>query len=373
MHALDALRAGLMLLGILLHVACSFQLGEGDSGWPYRDPEQSLGATLSVIAIHVVRMPLFFVVAGLTAALLVRRRGTRDFILSRLRRVALPLFVGWLLLTPLVGFAFAHALAVAKGASPDGSITYHRPLPGDPAHLWFLYYLLLVTLAMLILRGLIALAPGIRAAVKRLADAIFVGRWRRFRVPTIALALTPLLLSMEQPTLDTPKGWTIEPRILAFYFACFALGWAIERCDGLLPSLRQGAWLRTVGGVLGIAATTLLALVCYGLASEGKHSESRTAFVVAQVAGAWTLALLSLGLLGVCERAFSRERPFVRSLVDASYWIYLIHLPLSVYAAVSLRGWEASAAAKIAVATLLVTALCIASYQAALAVLPRRA
>jgi peptidoglycan/LPS O-acetylase OafA/YrhL len=59
--------------------------------------------------------------------------------------------------------------------------------------------------------------------------------------------------------------------------------------------------------------------------------------------------------------------------VDASYWIYLIHLPLSVYAAVSLRGWEASAAAKIAVATLLVTALCIASYQAALAVLPRRA
>jgi peptidoglycan/LPS O-acetylase OafA/YrhL len=159
---------------------------------------------------------------------------------------------------------------------------------------------------------------------------------------------------------------------LAFYFACFALGWAVERCDGLLPSLRQGAWLRTVGGVLGIAATTVLALVCYGLASEGKHSESRTAFVVAQVAGAWTLALLSLGLLGVCERAFSRERPIVRSLVDASYWIYLIHLPLSVYAAVSLRGWEASAAAKIAVATLLVTALCIASYQAALAVLPRR-
>ena len=40
-HGLDGLRASMMLLGVVLHSACSFQASPPDAGWPYRDAESS--------------------------------------------------------------------------------------------------------------------------------------------------------------------------------------------------------------------------------------------------------------------------------------------------------------------------------------------
>ena len=44
-----------------------------------------------------------------------------------------------------------------------------------------------------------------------------------------------------------------------------------------------------------------------------------------QAAFAWTM---TLGLIGLFTKLFRRERAWVRYLSDASYWIYLAHMPL---------------------------------------------
>ena len=100
-HSLDALRAVMMLLGLVLHTALSYvpELSSGE--WPYQDRQASDGFGWLVSLIHTFRMPAFFAVAGFFAAFLVERRGTGAFLRHRLSRIGVPLAGGWILLFPL--------------------------------------------------------------------------------------------------------------------------------------------------------------------------------------------------------------------------------------------------------------------------------
>src|SRR5690606_41876804 len=49
--------------------------------------------------------------------------------------------------------------------------------------------------------------------------------------------------------------------------------------------------------------------------------------------GGWCV---TYGLVGVCVRFLTRPRPAIRYLADASYWMYLMHLPIVVAVGMSL-------------------------------------
>ncbi|MYD88101.1 MAG: acyltransferase family protein, partial [Acidobacteria bacterium] len=57
---------------------------------------------------------------------------------------------------------------------------------------------------------------------------------------------------------------------------------------------------------------------------------------VVQVAFAW---LMCFGSMGLFRWVFARERFWVRYLSDASYWLYLTHLPLVIAAQMLLVTW----------------------------------
>ncbi|MFA6045680.1 MAG: hypothetical protein WC718_11915 [Phycisphaerales bacterium] len=78
LHALDALRGSMMLLGIVLHSAISFTVTCMGAAWPYKAAQTSALNDPLVFSIHLFRMPTFFVVAGLFAAMLYSRRGKGD-------------------------------------------------------------------------------------------------------------------------------------------------------------------------------------------------------------------------------------------------------------------------------------------------------
>ncbi|MFM1890767.1 MAG: hypothetical protein RLZZ565_1524, partial [Planctomycetota bacterium] len=65
-HGLDAIRAVMMALGLLLHVALCY----GEGPWIYKDPATTGLAGVITISVHVFRMPIFFVMAGFFAAMI---------------------------------------------------------------------------------------------------------------------------------------------------------------------------------------------------------------------------------------------------------------------------------------------------------------
>ena len=101
-HGLDLLRASAMLLGFLLHALLIFDEPEVRAeilpGTQMGAVEISALGWVIYVWIHIWRMPLFFVLAGFFAAMVIERKGRRAFLQDRTVRIVgalvifLPLF-----------------------------------------------------------------------------------------------------------------------------------------------------------------------------------------------------------------------------------------------------------------------------------------
>ena len=92
LYAFDNLRACMMWLGIVLHSAMVYmEPSDPLSG----SPQTSLLATSLFGWIHIFRMPVFFIMAGFFAMLLIDRRGLIGTLQNRALRLVVPFAVFW--------------------------------------------------------------------------------------------------------------------------------------------------------------------------------------------------------------------------------------------------------------------------------------
>ena len=100
----------MMFLGIYLHAVVAYS---PNGGWPFKPPQLTTTLDYSTIVIHIFRMPVFYVMAGFFAALLLQRYGSRRAIANRFWRIAVPFVVGWIIIYPLAMFLAASAVAAS--------------------------------------------------------------------------------------------------------------------------------------------------------------------------------------------------------------------------------------------------------------------
>jgi len=363
-HALDAARAFALVAGIVLHATMSFFL-------PVPAADVSSSAALAVVfyAIHPWRMSLFFLIAGFFAHLAFHRRGARAFVADRAKRIGVPLVGGWLLLAPatiaivLWGLARTSAeLSAAGAAAPDAP----RGLP--LTHLWFLYYLLLLyALALLARQALVALVDRY-GGVRRRLDTL-VGAAVRSRLAPLALAgPTAAILFLDAdwpvwfgiPTPDT--GLAPQPTALVAFGSAFALGWLLHRQPGLLERLGR-QWGANLAAAVALTASCLaLVGATPDLAAPTALAGGTAARAAYAVAYALSIGCWTFGLLGAAVRFASRPSAAWRYLADASYWIYLVHLPLVFGMQVLLMGVPLHWAVKFPLIVAVALALPLASY-----------
>ena len=93
LHALDAVRAFALLLGVVFHAGFSFIPGMIPGLWAIVDNSPSTTLSTGLFAAHIFRMSLFFFVAGFFARLLYMRGGARGFWANRAKRILGPLVV----------------------------------------------------------------------------------------------------------------------------------------------------------------------------------------------------------------------------------------------------------------------------------------
>jgi peptidoglycan/LPS O-acetylase OafA/YrhL len=84
----------------------------------------------------------------------------------------------------------------------------------------------------------------------------------------------------------------------------------------------------------------------------------------AAVAGVVYVWMMSFGLMGLFRKVLTRERGWVRYLSDASYWLYLTHVPLVIAAQVIVRDWDLPPLAKFVLILTAVIGFLLIVYQA---------
>jgi peptidoglycan/LPS O-acetylase OafA/YrhL len=315
-HGLDACRAAAMMLGLFFHGAISFLSASPPFGWAIRDRSTSIVVDVLVVICHTFRMPVFFLLAGFFGRLLHEKLGTAGFLRHRIRRILLPFVV---FLVPLMP-SFFLLWKWGDGKQPQPIPISLDSVPPSPGHLWFLYYLMMILAALTLFSRIGGTLPLggldrlIRAAV-RFRAAIFL-----LAIPT-ALTLHP----MEFLSADTPITFVPQPRILAYYFVFAGFGWLLHRQDRLIEEFGRGLWLPLI--------VAIAVLVPFGMALE--RTAMKVPFDPASRWGAlylgalfgWSLVTL---FLGAFVKWGSQPRAWVTYLSDASYWCYLVHLPVVV-------------------------------------------
>ena len=301
---LDAARVLAMVLVIVAHSAMAYMVTP--IGWAIQDRSQFLGADLIVWLIRAFVMPVFFWLSGYFARATLEARGVRSYVGQRLWRVALPLAIAVVPCSLAVDALWDWGREVAQRAE----VADHIPkltaseLPIQLGHLWFLYYLLWLSVAALAVRLVRVRVPAGGALV------------------VAALLPAAVLVWLRAVHTDTPLGFVPDPAILLYMGAYFAWGWLGHARAGELA--RYARWLGAATLVALLALAVVLVTLYRGLA------EVLVPPVYASIASAIFSSAMIVIVLGGCARYATRSTPRMRVAADASYWVYIVHLPLVV-------------------------------------------
>jgi glucan biosynthesis protein C len=360
LHALDAVRGGALLLGIVFHATLSFLPSPGRT-WIIEDSHPSITLVVLFFSIHVFRMTTFFLIAGFFAHMSFHRRGGRAFIRDRLLRIAPPLVIGW----PIV-FAATYAVVFwaahfPNGGPVPGAAGWPPALPGFPlTHLWFLYVLLEFYAATLVLRTAAAWLDNsgrMRTGVDRLIGLVM----RSPLAPAILAVPIGIALNLD-PTwfgwlgVRTPEQSLVTNlQAVVGFGTAFGFGWLLHRQIDLIRNLER-RWLLNLVLAIGLIAVSL------ALASvrPPRPDTVRFAGATCYALAIWTT---TFAVIGVALRFLSGYSATRRYLADASYWLYLIHIPvvMALQVAVSALDWPGPV--KFAALLAIAFPLMFASYQ----------
>ena len=332
---LDAVRAFALLLGIVFHAGLSFL--PMFIGWAVMDISTSGLVAAFTLVSHSFRMELFFLIAGFFSRMTIHSKGAAEFLSTRLVRIGIPFVIGWFLLRPLVVSGWIMGAESLRGevdilAGLAGGFATLLALPRDlfvGTHLWFLYYLMLITAITLLARWLLKAVPAVDAAFTGFADrgAAWVST-SPLGLIALAVPTAGALWFMAGWGIDTPDQSLVpDLPVLAVYGGCFVFGWMLHRQQALPAAFARLTASRWLLCAAAIAASLVLA----GFQSDPGHPQLQTyraGFVISYALMMWSLVALSIG---VFKRFFDRPSRTVRYVADASYWLYLVHLPIVVW------------------------------------------
>ncbi len=343
-HSLDALRAIMMMLGIVLHATEPYSLGD-DVFWP-KDPN-ARGLSLNYIfgIIHIFRMPIFFMIAGFFGALLFYERGPAAMLKNRFIRILLPFLVFVALLQPIITSTFGHMSEVFQYPVSD-LVTRLTVLPQITYHLWFLYYLIFITAASFLLALLFRRFPVLTSRISNSFEWFMWKRW--LFIPVFSIIIFFMLVWMWDYWAPTSVSFVPDVKVLLFYSIFYFLGWVLFKSKHLLTGMMRGDWL-----LLAIAVLIFTLRFFY---------RSYVGDILYGALNAIIIWFFVFGIIGLFVRYASGNSPRMRYISDASYWVYLIHLPLVALFATLIVGWPLPAFVKFFIVSLFTTIACFASY-----------
>ena len=334
-HYIDNLRWAAVLMLIPYHTMMMYNnWGESFYIWVK-------GLSVPSIAINLLwpgYMPLLFVLAGISTKYALEKRSPKEFLKERFLRLFVPLVSGVLLLVPAQtyfaeryhnnytgGYLAQYVLFFTKETNLTG---YHGGF--TPAHLWFILYLFLISLAAL---GLIMLIKKNRINIR--ADKI------PFAVIVSMFVLTTAMCLV----LD------IAGKSIGEYFTLFLLGYYLLSEDAVMETLERN--LRWLIVLFAAAVAGLIGLFIFGRAWE-------IALGILLRAVGWLTILV---LLVFAKRYFNMSGKLARYLSASSFPIYLFHQTVLVAVAYYVVGFTDIPIVQSMLVIVMTTVLSFAAYE----------
>ena len=339
--AMDALRGGAMLLGIFVHAAISYMPTNLEQlFWGIREKQTSTILDGLFWWVHACRLPLFFVIAGFFAVLVVESKGIAGFLKHRFKRLFVPYTIGILALLP-IGFLYGWCSGLLMKRVQSGLIqdfeldAYTRREILGPLHLWFLQDLIILSAIFIVVRWLVKGRKG-EGEKGRRGEGSTVGQGGASGSPSpllplslslflpFALALPTMLLLWYDSHPLTAHHNTFIPDVerLLYYGLFFGVGILLYRRRQSLTNVFAwpGSHL-----ALSLVPGSLMLILLPDFLKGVLDPWGRLTFATCAALLAW---LTIFGFTGLALRCFRGRHPLANYLADSSYWVYLVHLPI---------------------------------------------
>jgi peptidoglycan/LPS O-acetylase OafA/YrhL len=300
-----------MMFVVAGHAAVSFMVTP--IGWAVQDRSRHLGVDLCAWIVRAFAMPTFFWLSGYFSRAVLESGGLRGYVRQRVERILIPFALALVPCSLVLGALWDWGRDVETRAAVADNIPrlQRSELPIMLGHLWYLYYLLWLSLAAVIVARV---ARALRLRVPDRSDGLGV-----LAIP--ALITTGVLAALRALHTDTPLGFVPDVPIMLYMGAFFWWGWLVRARPQELARYRRRAWhaLAIASMLLVIVIATLYRGLLVIEPPPLYASAASALFSVATVAG----------FLGLCSRPAGRQR-LLRLASDSSYWFYIAHLPIVV-------------------------------------------
>ena len=297
---------------------------------------------------------VFFVISGYFARQALQSRGLVSAILDRLLRIGVPLalfsvlasyFFNW-----FIGYRFFRIL--------PWDLPFAFPVGVAPHHLWFLNYLLYISIGFALI---IQATKYVPMTLPGLFEKVLVGlsaKW--WSIPLLGLPTAALFYVAGSDLYLAQAGTSFTPDPAAFthFLLFFLFGWSMNWKPAILANIsRLGPFLLITGALLRTFT------VVYWWDSGLSASDNLFSDLVSAAMNSLYSWLVVLGLIGTVFHFSTANRKTYRFLADSSYWSYLFHLiPLII-----VQHWfansELRASMSYVITSLLTIGICIVSYR----------
>ena len=335
--SLDAARAIAMMFVVATHAALSFMVTP--IGWAIQDRSQHLGVDLYVWIVRAFAMPTFFWLAGYFSRAVLTDCGPAGFARNRATRILLPLAIALTPCSLLIGalWDWGRDLAIRAAVADNIPKLQSGELEILLGHLWFLYYLLALSLVAIVVVMFVRRIPA------------------RLPILVIPAAMTfGVLAALGALHTNTPLGFLPDLPILTYMGGFFAWGWLVHARPGELE--RYG---RRIVAAATIALASLV-VVIVTLARGLSIVEAPPLYAIAASA-VFSIATM-IGFLGACQRYLATPHPVLRFASDSSYWFYIVHLPVVVGLQVLLADIAIPGPIKYVAIVAVTTVVCLGTY-----------
>ena len=322
-HYMDNIRALAMYLGVVFHAGIAYApeyqavwFTAGNGTHPWFDWMAS--------GTHLFRMPLFFLIAGFFAHLLIQKRGNNAYLKNRLLRLGVPFIVFWPLTVVSVVAALFFITANANNQPPIAEFLQSGEAEGselNTMHLWFIYYLLLFSLVTWILVK--AFPSGLNWVSQRILKNNSYLLWS----PLLILPASVLIVSpFPAPGNFLPSWWGC-----LFFGVPFYLGWLIFQHPECLEQFKK---VRIY--VLGV---TIPAFIVFVYLSEpigsdmimSLHATIDLEHIIKAFLQSYLALYGSMLSLSYGKDWLSEQNSVMAYVSQSSYWVYIVHFPILLY------------------------------------------